>query len=106
MFAATSAALMLGTSMLAAGPAAAQPPNGWEVADHQSAMHYLALLVIFPLGIAAVLALLVYLPSMIKGRSTDLVLASDHRDWFGGPREASPAADSGVSETGGASARW
>ena len=56
--------LALGT---AASPAFAEPPTAWEQAEDPSALEFLTVLVGIPLAIIAVLALLTYLPSMIRG---------------------------------------
>ncbi len=91
-----------------AAPAVAAPPTDWPETTDESPLHYLLLFFGFPLAIAAVLFLLVYLPSMTKRGSTEPALAF-HKDseWFGGPRKGlddSVAED--ADDTGGAGARW
>ncbi|QIK65752.1 hypothetical protein G7072_04820 [Nocardioides sp. HDW12B] len=82
--------LALGT---AASPASAEPPTAWEQAEDPSTLEFLTVLVGIPLAIIAVLALLTYLPSMIRGQSTEPALVFRERsEWFGGPRKT-PAAD-------------
>ena len=91
-----------------AAPAFAAPPSDWEPAPDVPVLHYLLLFFGFPLAIAAVLFLLVYLPSMIKGRSTEPALAfHKESEWFGGPRKGlDETGDESADNTGGAGARW
>jgi hypothetical protein len=100
---------------LVAAPAVAAPPTSWEVADNDSALDALLLLGGVPLLIIAVIALLTYLPSMMRSRSTGSALAFQEKpEWFGGPRQgvdseavvdADPTTTSST-DKGGASARW
>lgn len=92
-----------------AGAAFADTPEGWADAPDHGGFDYLLLLVLLPLGIAAVVSLLVVLPSLIKGERYE---PGDHwradEEWFGGPRqgiEAGEKADIG-SDRGGASGNW
>ena len=98
----------LALSMVAA-PAYAEPPSGWEQAEDPSALEFLTVLVGIPLAIIAVLALLTYLPSMIRGQSTEPALVfAERSEWFGGPRKT-PAADEVPADrqpTGGAGAQF
>ena len=94
---------------LVAAPAYAEPPTTWEPTEDPSALEYLAIFVGAPAAIIAVLALLVYLPSMSKGKSTEPALAfQKHSEWFGGPRKKPDTQDAtGDREpTGGAGAQW
>ena len=103
----TTVALGLVLGSLAA-PAVAAPPSDWEETPNESALHYLMLFFGFPLAIGAVLFLLVYLPSMTKGRSSEPALAF-HKDseWFGGPRKGlDESSQESADNTGGAGARW
>jgi hypothetical protein len=103
----TVAALGLVLGSLSA-PAFAAAPTSWEPDPHVSALHYLLLFFGIPLAIGAVLFLLVYLPSMIKGHSTEPALAF-HKDseWFGGPRKGlDESSQESADNTGGAGARW
>jgi hypothetical protein len=105
--------LVLGAALLA--PAAAEAPSAWGKEPDVSPLGFLLVLVIIPLGIAAVLVLLTLLPSM----------ASDHgyepgqswraeSEWFGGPAKGVKSADevspeqieSRSKDTGGTSASW
>jgi hypothetical protein len=96
---------------LVAAPAWASPPETWEDPDHDPLLQTLAFLVGVPLLVIAVVWLAVYLPSMMRGQSTEPALAfHDRSEWFGGPRRgldadsAAPADDQGAK--GGASAQW
>lgn len=103
-------ALGLGLVMLAA-PASAEPPSTWDEPSNGSLLDNLLILVGIPLAIIALITLLVYLPSMMRGQSSEPALAfQDHREWFGGPRKGVDATSAGSAEDtpdkGGASARW
>ena len=103
--AAVTLGLVLGSL---AAPAFAAAPSSWEPAPDVPALHYLLIFFGFPLAIGAVLFLLVYLPSMTKGRSTEPALAF-HKDseWFGGPRKGlDESSEESADNTGGAGARW
>ncbi len=99
-----------------AAPALASPPDAWEHPDNGPLLDSLLFLLGVPLLVFVVLALLVYLPSMIRRQSPEPALAFGERpEWFGGPRKGvdsaagadSTAADSEQpSDKGGASARW
>jgi hypothetical protein len=102
--------LGLGVGMFAV-PAHADPPSTWESADNGSVLDNLLLLVGVPLLVIALLTLLVYLPSMVRGQSSEPALAfQDRPEWFGGPRKGveATAGDAVVAEEtkGGAGARW
>lgn len=108
--AAVSFGLLLGS---VAAPALAAPPDGgpWEPTDNGSVLQNLLFLLGVPLLVFVVLALLVYLPSMVRRQSTAPELAfRDRAEWFGGPRKGVDATtDQGAgasTEKGGASARW
>jgi hypothetical protein len=111
--------LLLATTWLVLGalvaPAAADTPQGWEPAPDVSPLGFLMVLLILPLGAAAVISLLVVLPS----------LAGDHgyepgqswrgdTEWFGGPTKGVKGADEVTPEqieqssadAGGTSGRW
>jgi hypothetical protein len=96
---------------LTAAPAAAEPPSTsfWEEAEDPSALEFLAIFVGAPAAIIAILALLVYLPSMMRGQSSEPALVFSQRsEWFGGPRKKPDAEDaqSDREPTGGAGAQW
>ena len=94
---------------LLAVPAHADVPEGWAEVSDVDDLHALALLVGGPLLLMVLIALAVYLPSMIRGEK----LLPDHSggqaQWIGGPRQGVaelPAADGDDSRAGGASGRW
>jgi len=103
-------AVVVTGSLLIAGPAAAAPPEQWEVPANPPLSELLLVLVGIPAVIVAVIALLTYLPSMVRGQSGTSVAAFDQNpEWFGGPREGADAVEGGKGSdgtTGGASARW
>jgi hypothetical protein len=106
------AAVALGVGLLAlAAPAEARPPSTWEQPDNGSTLGLLLLLVGVPVLVFVVLTILVYLPSMIRGTSSEPAIAFQERsEWFGGPRKGVDAAPDAPAEDtagkGGASARW
>ena len=94
---------------LLAFPAHADVPEGWAEVSDVDNLHALALLVGGPLLLFVLIALAVYLPSMIRGEK----LLPDHSggeaQWIGGPRQGVaelPAPDGEDSRAGGASGRW
>lgn len=105
----TSVALGVALGFLAA-PAFADAPTTWEPTDNGSFLDALLVLVGVPLAIVAVIALLTYLPGMIRSQpSTGALAFQEKPEWFGGPRqgaEAAEQAEPAATETGGASARW
>lgn len=104
----TAVATGLALGSLAA-PAFAAAPSDWEPVTSLSTLEYLLILFGFPLAITAVIFLLTYLPSMIRGGSTEPALVfQEKKEWFGGPRKGlDDSAESDTSDsTGGAGARW
>jgi hypothetical protein len=110
---ATACTLVLGGAALV--PAAADTPQNWEKAPDVSALGFLLVLVIIPLGAAAVIALLAVLPSL----ASDKGYRPGHSwrgesEWFGGPTKGVHAADelapeqieAGTQGSGGTSGRW
>jgi hypothetical protein len=94
---------------LTAAPAHAEAPSSWDQPEDPSALEFLAIFVGAPAAIIAVLALLVYLPSMMRGQSSEPALVfSKHSEWFGGPRKKPDAQDDQAERepTGGAGAQW
>lgn len=96
-------------------PAFASAPTSWEEPASFSGLHLLTVLLFVPLAVIAVIALLTYLPSLVRGQSSERALVfTDRNEWFGGPRTGldatAPAASStGSSDsptTGGAGAHW
>jgi hypothetical protein len=92
-------------------PASASPPQTWEDPDSEPLLQTLGFLIGVPLLVIALVTLAVYLPSMMRGQSTEPALAfHDRKEWFGGPRRgldsatSVPAEDNGPK--GGGSAQW
>lgn len=111
-----SLACSLALSGALAVPAAAAEPEAWEPAPDVSPLGFLLVLLIIPLGAAAVISLLAVLPSMARG---DRGYQSGQpwrgdSEWFGGPTKGVQAAEEVTPEqiearsqgTGGTSARW
>lgn len=95
--------------LLASGPAGADTPEGWPVADDVDPVYAVLLLG----GVPALLTLVITLLVMVPGRGERHALAGPAEDqWFGGPRQGTaelPPAETtqaGEAATGGASARW
>lgn len=96
-------------------PAFADAPTTWPTTDSVSPFHFLLVIVGIPLGLAVIITLLVYVPSLVRGEKYQPGQAwRNENEWFGGPREGVEAADKveasalegESSERGGASARW
>lgn len=93
-------------------PAFAAPPTAWDEPATFSGLERLVVLFLIPLAVIAVIALLTYLPSLIKGQSKEAALVfQDRHEWFGGPRsgvEATQGAGEPVdsSSKGGSGAGW
>ena len=92
----------------------ASAPEQWGEEPQVDAIHALLIFVIIPLGLAAIIWLLTYLPSMMRSESAyQPGLACRHEpEWFGGPRDGLEKADKadagaqGADTRGGASGRW
>ena len=110
----TSAASLV----LAAGavvPASADTPVGWEQSPHVSALDYLLVLLLIPLGLALVISFLVLVPSLVRGRGYEPGQSwRGQSEWFGGPEKGVHAADDVDPDrleaegkgAGGGSGRW
>ncbi|HZJ04750.1 MAG TPA: hypothetical protein VFD59_04665 [Nocardioidaceae bacterium] len=105
--------LVLGAALVS--PAAADTPEAWEKAPDVSPLEVLLVLVIIPLGIAAVLALLTLLPSMASDRGYEPGQSwRSEAEWFGGPAKGVKSAhevtpeqiESRSKDTGGTNASW
>ncbi len=95
------------TSTLSAGPAGATPPSTWRDSDNPSAAQALLTMGGWIFGIIAVIALLSYLPGMVRSSRGDNALTfSEDSEWFGGPRTGVDQQADEPQSTGGASARW
>jgi len=98
-----------------ATPALASPPEQWDAPPAVEPLHFLLVILLIPLGLFVLIALLTYLPSMIRGESAyQPGRAWRHEpEWFGGPREGIEKADKtdpealeGAGRRGGASGHW
>lgn len=105
--------LVLGAALFS--PAAADTPAAWEEAPATSPLGFLLVLVIIPLGIAAVLVLLTVLPSLAGDRGYEPGQSwRGEAEWFGGPTKGVKSAaevtpeqiESRSKDTGGTSASW
>jgi hypothetical protein len=110
--AATVFLVLLGGLLDASG---ADTPQGWEKAPSVSGLHYVVVLVLIPLGLAAVIALLVSVPSLVSDRGYQPGQSwRGESEWFGGPRAGVTAAadvtpeqlEASSRDTGGTSGRW
>jgi hypothetical protein len=95
-----------------AGAASADVPEGWSDPDDVSFLHALLVLGGIPLAVIVVMALLIYVPSIVRGESVAPAGARSDDEWFGGRRDATQALESGKpaqdadADTGGASGSW
>jgi hypothetical protein len=98
--------------LVASGAAMAEPPENWEVAPTVGALDALLVIVGLPLLLFALITLLVYVPSMVRGEKYTPGLAwRNQSEWFGGPQKGVEAVDTTAPPTagtqkGGVSARW
>ncbi len=114
-----SSAVLVPTAVLALAlltgalsPAAAAPTT-WDEPDNPALAGVLLTLGGSIVGVIAVIALLVYLPSMMgRGGSGDLVYSDP--EWFGGPRtgvkgapeDSASETDAATTDIGGSGAQW
>ena len=102
-----------GLTMLVAGPASAEVPEGWSDPQQVPMLEALLILVGIPLLLIVLISAAVYLPAMIRGERVAPGAAPVTDQWFGGPRGGARELESGSgrrepaeSETGGAGGRW
>jgi hypothetical protein len=95
------------------GAAFADAPDQWENNPAVSPLHVLLVLVVIPVGLFALITLVVYLPSMSRGESyRPGQVWRGEPTWFGGPRagidavEQTPPAVGSGSDRGGTSGHW
>jgi hypothetical protein len=102
---AAAASVVVAVTGLAA-PASADVPEGWSNPDDVDMLYALLLLGGVPLLLFAGIAVLTYLPALIRGEKLAPGAADDQ--WFGGPRQGAKELESGVQaeETGGARGTW
>jgi hypothetical protein len=106
------AVVALGSAVLAAGPALAIGERGTP-GDKMSAIETTAIFLGIPLGVAVVIAFLVFLPSIVSGpRYRPGRPWTATASWFGDPIGSETAAaaitelPAATLDGGGASARW
>lgn len=104
----------------AAPVAALERDDGDDPGSQLSKLEALALFGVVPVGLMLLIALLVVLPSMLKGNKGKPGINWDGQpEWYGGPDSAQPALESGQGQqaltgtvvgtgedAGGSSARW
>jgi hypothetical protein len=105
-------------SLTHAGAASADVPESWSDPDPVAPLPAILIFVGIPLLTTILLALAVYLPSVVRGESLAPAGARAEDQWFGGRRDADKALSVGpsgrpaagepgsVEETGGASGGW
>jgi hypothetical protein len=111
--------LLLATAWFVLGalvaPASADTPAAWDQAPDVSPLGFLLVLAIIPLGAAAVISLLVVLPSIASDRGYEPGQSwRGDTEWFGGPTkgvkgvdEVTPAQiEQSSQDAGGTSGRW
>lgn len=111
--------LLVGAVWLVLGalvaPAAADTPAAWQQAPDVSPLGFLLVLLIIPLGLAAVISLLAVVPSLISDRGYEPGQSwRGDTEWFGGPTKGVQAADEVTPQqieqhaehAGGTSGRW
>ncbi|MGF9754149.1 hypothetical protein AAII07_03025 [Microvirga sp. 0TCS3.31] len=98
--------------VLLSAPAHADVPDGWGgLTEHAQLdpLHSLALFVGAPALLFLLIALAVYVPSMVRGEKLLPDYSAGEAQWIGGPRQGVaelPAPDGEDSRAGGASGRW
>jgi len=105
--------MVLGAALVS--PASADQPEAWQSTPDVSAFEFVLLLVILPLGAAALITLLTLVPLLISDRGYQPGQSwRSQTEWFGGPSKGVKAADDVTSEqieerskgTGGTSGNW
>jgi len=100
---------LAGTSLLLAGPASADVPEGWPDSPAVEPLNAILVLVGIPVLLFVGILIAVYLPALIRGERVAPGAPSVEDQWLGGPRAslgelAGP--DTADSAAGGASGRW
>jgi hypothetical protein len=105
-------------ALLLAQPASAATPTSWGDPAPMSTLEALLIYGGIPLGLMAVITMLVMAPSIVRGDRQQRGVASwTEPQWFGGPGDAVPAdrrtapaevttGEDEREQAGGASARW
>lgn len=96
------------TTVALAGPASAEPAEGWPATEPVDGLNALLLLGVVPLALFVVIVVLTYLPAMLRGESIAPGAQGVDDQWLGGPRTSGELAapDGETSAAGGASGRW
>jgi hypothetical protein len=96
--------------LASAGAASADGAEGWSDPEAVDFMHTLLVLVGIPLLVTLLLAVLVYVPPIVRGESVAPAGARAEDEWFGGRGDAEKALEASKGgtgdETGGASGSW
>jgi hypothetical protein len=98
--------------VLLSAPAHADVPEGWGDQTQPfelDPLHALGLYLGLPLLLFALIAVAVYLPSMVRGEKLLPDYSAGEPQWIGGPRQGVaelPAPDGQDSRAGGARGRW
>lgn len=105
------ASVLAGVAMAwaTAAPAAAEVPEDWSDPAAVAPWEYLLVLLAVPVGLALLIALLVYVPALVRGERVAPGTPRVEDQWFGGPRQGTAELarpDDEHSQAGGASARW
>jgi hypothetical protein len=103
-----------GLSLLVAGPASAEVPEGWSDPQQVPVLEALLILAGIPLLLIVLISAAVYVPALVRGERVAPGAAPLEDQWFGGPRGGARELESGAGrgeqpaqgETGGASGRW
>lgn len=93
---------------LAAAPAHADVPEGWSYPEPVDPLHFLVVVAVVPITLFLLIALAVYLPSMIRGERLLPDPSGADAAWLGGPGKGAkelPAA-SDDAQSGGGSGSW
>lgn len=100
--------VVLGLALLA-GPAHADPAEGWSNPEDVNMLEALLLLVGVPLLLAVLIGLAVYVPALVRGEDVSPTGGGVEDQWLGGPRPGAKELAQGrtePSETGGARGSW
>ncbi len=103
-----------GLSLLVAGPASAEVPDGWSDPAPIPVLQALLILAGIPLLLIVLITAAVYVPAMVRGERVAPGAAPVTDQWFGGPRGGARELESGAgrgeqareAETGGAGGHW
>jgi hypothetical protein len=105
---AVALAALAATAVALAGPASAEPSEGWPATEPIDGLEVLLLLVGIPVLLFVVIVVATYLPAMIRGESLTPGGPTVEDQWLGGRRPSAQLAapDGETSAAGGASGRW